>query len=462
MRSDSVQEGNPFLSKSRGRALWRDAVGPIVVLLGISVVQNLTTHFPDLPDPAPLILVFVVVAGYLTSLNSAILCSLIAVAYALVFLAGRPGTDHTVLSNVVECGFVAVAAPILAITGALLRQSANRNADALQKHLMNTPLGVIELYEDYEVRLWAGSAEAIFGISAKDAVGKNLFELAGVFFDEKDGLDIRMLLEELQHGRKSRAVLQTKSHSRSTGEGHSRWFWSSPLDSRGKHSRFLVLVEDITERVHARQELERSKGEIIERLVRATEQRDGGTGAHVVRMARYCEAVAESIGLPEEECKIILTAAPMHDIGKIGIGDEILLKPGKLTEEEYERLKLHTLIGADILIGSDNKLVQTAEQIALTHHERWDGKGYPNGLKGQEIPLSGRIAAVCDVFDALTSPRPYKRAWSVEEAAHEIRNGAGTHFDPVVVDAFLSVLPRIKAIKDEFEPKRTSDARKAA
>jgi PAS domain S-box-containing protein len=432
----------------RGRALWRDAVGPIVVLIGICLVENFTHNFPDLPEPAPMILAFVAISGFLTSVNSAVLSSLIAMAYALVFVAHR---HHTSLPLCVESMYLACAAPVLAITGALMRQHANRTAETLKKHLSNTPLGVIELYADYEISLWAGSAESIFGIAAKEAVGKNLFDVPGIFLSEKDREEIQGVLEELQRGSRSRAVVQTLSESKGGGRGHSRWFWSTTLRASGVQTRFLVLVEDITPRVRAEQQLERSKTEIIERLVRASEHRDDDTGIHVVRMARYCEALAEALGLPQEQCHFIWTAAPMHDIGKIGIPDRILLKDGKLTEEEFEVIKTHTTIGADVLSGSTLELVQMAERIALTHHERWDGTGYPHGLKGEEIPLEGRICAICDVFDALTSDRPYKQAWPLKEAIAQIKKGAGNHFDPRLVEVFLSILPRIKAIRDEYD-----------
>ena len=142
-------------------------------------------------------------------------------------------------------------------------------------------------------------------------------------------------------------------------------------------------------------------------------------------------------------------ASPMHDIGKIGIPDNILLTPEKLTDEEFDVIKTHPFIGANILTGSDHTLIEMAEKIALTHHEKWDGTGYPRGLKGEEIPLVGRICAVCDVFDALTSERPYKDAWSVERAHHELQRLAGTHLDAKLVDLFIEILPEIEAIYGE-------------
>jgi putative two-component system response regulator len=186
-----------------------------------------------------------------------------------------------------------------------------------------------------------------------------------------------------------------------------------------------------------RHELESRQEEIILRLCRAGDYRDHETGEHIIRMARYCQLIAEELGFPPETCQFIYSAAQMHDIGKIGIPDAILQKPGKLTPEERGVMQEHTLIGESILQGSSSPLIQAAEIIAATHHERWDGEGYPRGLKGESIPVSGRIAAVADVFDALTSERHYKLGWPVSAARDEIVRNRGTQFDPACVDAFL-------------------------
>lgn len=190
--------------------------------------------------------------------------------------------------------------------------------------------------------------------------------------------------------------------------------------------------------------------ETIYRLSRAAEYKDEDTGAHIRRMSSYTAAVARKLGLPEDKVESILYASPMHDVGKIGIPDRILLKPGKLDADEWEIMKEHTVIGGKILAGSMTKFIKLAETIALTHHERWDGSGYPNGLKGEGIPIAGRIAAIADVFDALTSRRPYKEPFPVEKAFSIIREGRGTHFDPQVVDAFFAITTEILAIKARF------------
>nr|MBC8362799.1 HD domain-containing protein [Candidatus Desulfatibia profunda] len=202
----------------------------------------------------------------------------------------------------------------------------------------------------------------------------------------------------------------------------------------------------------AKDKLQESYRETINRLVIASEYRDEDTGDHVVRMAAYCALIAEKHGLPEAEVEQIHIAAPMHDVGKIGIPDGILLKPGKLTSEEFETIKSHTLIGAKILEGSSSEILRLATEIALTHHEKWNGKGYPNGLSGTAIPIAGRIVAIADVFDALTSKRPYKDAFPVEVACDIIKKERGEHFDPELADVFLNNMDVVLKIKAKTTP----------
>lgn len=197
--------------------------------------------------------------------------------------------------------------------------------------------------------------------------------------------------------------------------------------------------------------IEEASLETIHRLSMAAEYKDEDTGAHIQRMSHYAAAVARKLGLDENTVKTILYAAPMHDIGKIGIPDQVLLKPGKLDDDEWGIMKRHTVIGGKILAGSDAEFIKLAEVIALTHHEKWDGSGYPKGLKDTEIPISGRITAIADVFDALTSKRPYKEAYSLERSFDIIREGKGSHFDPEVVDAFFAVKDKIPVIKDRYK-----------
>jgi putative two-component system response regulator len=187
------------------------------------------------------------------------------------------------------------------------------------------------------------------------------------------------------------------------------------------------------------QDLRHSQLEIVHRLGQVAESRDPETGRHITRMSRVSAHLGKAIGLPPEQCDLILHAAPMHDIGKVGVPDSILHKTGPLDAGEQERMRLHTTVGAEILSGSRSPIVQMAEEIALTHHERWDGSGYPRGLRGTEIPLVGRICAVGDVFDALISARSYKRAWSIDDALSELQSQAGKLLDPELVEALVSV-----------------------
>lgn len=204
------------------------------------------------------------------------------------------------------------------------------------------------------------------------------------------------------------------------------------------------------------QELHDTRLQVVRRLGRAAEYRDNETGLHIVRMSKIAALIGKNAGLNEYECDLLLNAAPMHDIGKLGIPDKILLKPGKFEPEEWEIMQTHAQIGADILSGDDSELLNMAEEIALTHHEKWNGKGYPNGLKGEDIPLSGRICALADVFDALTSVRPYKKAWSVDKAVDLIKEESGEHFDPSLVEHLLVLLPEIIEIKEKYgEPETT-------
>jgi putative two-component system response regulator len=223
------------------------------------------------------------------------------------------------------------------------------------------------------------------------------------------------------------------------------------LEVRLLYNKQRDINEMLEDNVRRRtRELEETRLEIVHRLGRAGEFRDNETGMHVIRMSKSCELLALKAGLSGAEADLLLHASPMHDLGKIGIPDAILLKPGAFTPEEWEIMKSHTTIGGEILSGSGSKLMAMAYEIAVSHHEKWDGGGYPAGLRGTAIPLSGRIAALCDVFDALTSSRPYKEAWSLEKAAGYIRDNAGRHFDPGLTAHFLDILPQVIEIRQAY------------
>ncbi|MBL7163492.1 MAG: two-component system response regulator [Anaerolineales bacterium] len=225
----------------------------------------------------------------------------------------------------------------------------------------------------------------------------------------------------------------------------------SPPIVKARARTHLALYDQnrvLEEKVRARTaELNDTRLEIIRRLGRAAEFKDNETGLHVVRMSYYSKLIAQTAGFSDEHAELLLNAAPMHDIGKIGIPDKILCKPGKLDDDEWDVMKQHTSIGAEILGDQPSELLQLAKEIALSHHEKWNGKGYPEGLAGEAILIESRIVAIADVFDALTNERPYKKAWSVEDAVALIERESGEHFDPMLVNAFLKCLPEIMDVK---------------
>jgi putative two-component system response regulator len=215
------------------------------------------------------------------------------------------------------------------------------------------------------------------------------------------------------------------------------------LQTRRLHLELQGHNQLLEQRVRDRTaQLEQAHNEVLERLALAAEYRDDDTHQHTLRVGESSALLAATLGLPDQQVQRLRQAAPLHDIGKIGITDLVLLKPAKLTPQEFEHVKTHTLIGARILADSPVPVLQLGREIALTHHERWDGSGYPHGLRGERIPLSGRIVSLADVFDALIHDRPYKHAWPVEWAVTEITAQQGRQFDPDVVDAFLGLLDR--------------------
>ena len=211
--------------------------------------------------------------------------------------------------------------------------------------------------------------------------------------------------------------------------------------------RAKLLEQQVTEAVR---EIRTREEETLLRLAKAGEYRDLDTGNHVLRMAKYSRLISRVLGLSENECNSIELAAPMHDIGKIGVPDHILLKPGQLTPEEAQIMKTHPLIGYEILKDSPSKYLRMGAIIALGHHEKFDGTGYPSGLRGEDIPLAARIVAVADVFDALTTNRPYKRAWRVEDALDYLISHRGKHFDPDCIDGLIANSDKAMLIMDEF------------
>lgn len=283
-----------------------------------------------------------------------------------------------------------------------------------------------------------------------------------------DGYAVMDQLAELKNNIPAQILVLTAQHMQSYRQraldNGARDYVTKPFDARELLSRVRNLLD-----VHMAQKFMLNQNEILENMVqertqtiydtrlqvvrrlgRAAEYRDEETGLHIIRMSKIAVILAKAAGMNEEHCDLLLNAAPMHDIGKIGIPDHILLKPGKFVPEEWAIMQTHAQIGADIFSDDTSDLMMMAHDIALTHHEKWNGTGYPGGLKGEEIPMVGRLCAISDVFDALTSKRPYKEAWPIEEAARLIHSERGQHFDPVLVDLFMANLPAIINIKEKY------------
>lgn len=241
-------------------------------------------------------------------------------------------------------------------------------------------------------------------------------------------------------------------------------FLTKPVDKVEflARSRNMLLVSDANKKLADRakwlaDEVRKATAEIareretVIRLCKAAEYRDPETGAHILRMAHYSQLIARGIGLSEQDQELLLEAAPMHDIGKVGIADKILLKPARLDADEFEVMKQHARYGYELLKGSSSRVLQAGAAIALGHHEKYDGSGYPDGLQGEDIPIFSRIVAVADVFDALTSERPYKPAWTLEAAVDFLLQGSGTHFDPQCVKAFLEAWDDVMEIRSRYQ-----------
>jgi putative two-component system response regulator len=286
---------------------------------------------------------------------------------------------------------------------------------------------------------------SLTGYPANEVLGRNCRFLQGPETDQAAVADIRRCLHE------SKSWHGVLLDYRKDGTPFLNELRINPVfDEAGVLCNWVGLQSDVTEREQSKQLLEErvnkrttdlalSQIEVLQRLARAAEYRDDETGQHTQRVARTTALLARAMNLPADRVTALEDAAPLHDVGKIAISDLILLKPGKLTEEEFALMKAHTTIGAALLANGTSEVVQMAERIAHSHHERWDGTGYPRRLKGEEIPIGGRLLAVADVFDALTHERPYKRAWSVADAVAEIVRQSGLQFDPRVVAAFLTL-----------------------
>ena len=335
----------------------------------------------------------------------------------------------------------------------------------------------IELLEAYLAPLGYEIITAENGELALEKISKLSIDLVllDVMMPGMDGFEVTRRIRENNKHRLLPIILVTalreKEHRVMGIEVGCDDFISKPIDKLEVIARVKSLLKvkayndlmnnyrkeleiEVTQRTEeleqANEKVKAASLETIYRLSIASEYKDEDTGAHIKRMSNYSAIIARKMGLDAITVENILYAAPMHDLGKIGIPDRILLKPGKLDSEEWEIMKEHAIIGARILEGSDAEFIKLGEVIAMCHHEKWDGTGYPYNLKGEEIPLVARIVALADVFDALSSKRAYKEAFPLEKAFAIIREGKGSHFDPKVVDAFFNVIDEILIIKEKY------------
>ncbi len=328
------------------------------------------------------------------------------------------------------------------------------------------------LGEDYRI---SASQDSLLALDSLREARPNLI-LLDLFMPEIDGFEFCSAVKSDMASRDIPIVFITSASDSSTlsrafGLGAVDYITKpiSPLEVQARVRTHLMLkaaeealrqqnlllekkVRQRTVKIREKQrEIEEVQQEAILRLCLAAELRDKETGMHIRRIQEHSALLGRKCGLDEEHCGLLFLASAMHDLGKIGIPDHILLKPGKLTPEEWEIMKTHTLIGAQGLANSRFRLIQLAETIALYHHERWDGRGYPRGLKGEEIPIEARIVSIVDSFDAMLSVRPYKRAMPFEEVLDVIREGRGTHYDPGIVDIFLENITEFKEVADTFK-----------
>lgn len=302
-------------------------------------------------------------------------------------------------------------------------------------------------------------------------VSKNLPDLVLVdfFMDRLSGLEVVAMIRQMPHLVDVPIVMVTVADDKNVRyqvlDAGATDFINKPIDpyecrvrcrnllSLRLHQKLVMNRAQTLENavVEATKQILDREQETLFRLAKAGEYRDSDTGNHVLRMAKYSRLIAEGLGLTSERCQMIEIAAPMHDIGKIGIPDKILLKPGKLTQDEFSIMQNHPSIGHKMLHNSLSKFIALAADISLGHHEKFDGSGYPNGLAGKTIPIESRIVAVADVYDALTSVRPYKEAWTKEQALDYLTANKGAHFDPECVDAFLSQFGKVRLIQQQLK-----------
>jgi len=304
---------------------------------------------------------------------------------------------------------------------------------------------IIIVEADQRISLFNAAAEEMFRCPSEAALGQPL----GKFIPQRRPVAIDLAQAALEIDQPSAAPVEAYELGiRLDGQKFPIEALVSRVEAAGRNL-FTVMVRDITERQEHMGMIRRAHEETIHRLLAASAFRDCETGAHIRRTGLFSEVLARATGWHPRRAEQLGMAAPMHDVGKIGIPDAILRKPGKLTEEEFATMKTHSVLGAEMLADSESDVMQLAQQIALSHHERWDGRGYPEGLAGPDISECARIVAIVDVYDALSHDRVYRPAFSEPEVLSMMLDGSGTHFDPHLLECFLSILPEIRKISDD-------------
>jgi PAS domain S-box-containing protein len=352
------------------------------------------------------------------------------------------------IALLVSLATVVLALAVLSLTKRLNRLELKREQAAARAVRLAALVeaaneAIIGADQDGLVTTWNRAAARFYGYAEQEILGRPI----SILCPPERAAEQRDLLAEVAS--RSASVEFDTQRLHKSGARLSVSMALSPIVDEGELRGFCVVTHDIQARLRAQDELEEkvrartrdlalSRAETLQTLARAAEHRDDDTAQHTERVGAMAARLAKSLGLPAGLIDLIAHAAPLHDVGKIGIPDQILLKPGKLTAEEFDAMKQHTILGASLLAGSNSEILQLGEQIALAHHERWDGKGYPAGLAGEEIPIAARIVAVVDTFDAMTHDRPYRNASSTEEALSEIARCSTSQFDPRVVEAFMN------------------------
>jgi PAS domain S-box-containing protein len=422
--------------------LGRRAAVVLTAVLAVGLA-SLTFAAPGAPDSPLLLFMFpVALCAVRFGIRGGFVTAVLGIGLTTLWYARHDHLD----SGLVDLAVYAIAFLLIGVLIGAIRDDRRMLERALAHH-QEMSLDLVCTADLAGNFTWVNEAwTQTLGYTAAELCERNSFE----FVHPEDQAATRA---ELNRQAGDGAPVFNFQNRYRASDGSYRWLeWVSRRDPDA--DQLLAVARDITERKHAedllanyRDELEREVGmrtvelesarhETLRRLALAAEFRDNDTYAHTERVGELCALIAEQLGLPADEIRLLRLAAPLHDVGKLSIRDSILLKQGKLTDPEFELMKTHTVHGATILAGSSSDVLQLAEQIALYHHERWDGTGYPNRLAGEQIPIAARIVGLADVFDALTHRRPYKPAWPIEDALAEIHRGRGTQFDPAIVDAF--------------------------